>query len=50
KAGVSRVNEGVSFARQAGVSINEILDGTRHAASVVDEISQTIREQSRASD
>ena len=41
---------GVSFARQAGVSINEILDGTRHAASVVDEISQTIREQSRASD
>ncbi|MHA5963763.1 methyl-accepting chemotaxis protein [Pseudomonas aeruginosa] len=50
EAGVSRVNEGVSFARQAGVSINEILDGTRHAASVVDEISQTIREQSRASD
>ncbi|MEM8175852.1 methyl-accepting chemotaxis protein, partial [Morganella morganii] len=31
EAGVSRVNEGVSFARQAGVSINEILDGTRHA-------------------
>ncbi|AGV66595.1 methyl-accepting chemotaxis (MCP) signaling domain protein [Pseudomonas aeruginosa c7447m] len=50
EAGVSRVNEGVSFARQAGVSINEILDGARHAASVVDEISQTIREQSRASD
>ncbi|MBH9394273.1 methyl-accepting chemotaxis protein [Pseudomonas aeruginosa] len=50
QGGVSRVNEGVSFARQAGLSINEILEGTRHAASVVDEISQTIREQSRASD
>ncbi len=32
------------------MSIDDILDGARHAASVVDEISRTIREQSRASD
>ncbi|MGC3450498.1 methyl-accepting chemotaxis protein, partial [Pseudomonas aeruginosa] len=50
EAGVSRVYDGVSLARQAGVSINEILDGTPHAASVVDDISETFRELSRARD
>ncbi|PWB32533.1 methyl-accepting chemotaxis protein [Pseudomonas sp. SDI] len=47
---VSRVDEGVTLARQAGVSINEIREGAHHAAAMVEEISQTIGEQSKASD
>ncbi|WP_420793898.1 methyl-accepting chemotaxis protein [Pseudomonas fontis] len=50
QACVSRVDEGVNLARQAGVSINEIRDGAHHAAAMVEEISQTIGEQSKASD
>lgn len=50
QACVSRVDEGVNLAQQAGVSISEIRTGARHAAEVVEEISQTIAEQSKASD
>jgi methyl-accepting chemotaxis protein len=46
---VTRVNDGVSLARQAGRSINEIRGDAHRAAEVVEEISQTIGEQSRAS-
>ncbi|MFP6848092.1 MAG: methyl-accepting chemotaxis protein [Pseudomonas sp.] len=49
QTGVTRVNDGVSLARQAGESINEIRGGAHRAAEVVEEISQTIGEQSRAS-
>ncbi|EZH83937.1 methyl-accepting chemotaxis protein [Ectopseudomonas composti] len=49
QAGVTRVNDGVALAHQAGDSINEIRDGAQRAAQVVEEISQTIGEQSNAS-
>ncbi|PTS86857.1 methyl-accepting chemotaxis protein [Pseudomonas sp. HMWF032] len=49
QTGVTRVNDGVSLARQAGESINEIRGGAHRAAEVVEEISQTINEQSKAS-
>ncbi|SUD37989.1 chemotaxis transducer [Ectopseudomonas mendocina] len=49
QAGVTRVNDGVSLAHQAGDSINEIRDGAQRAAQVVGEISHTIGEQSEAS-
>ncbi|MCY1182572.1 Methyl-accepting chemotaxis protein (MCP) signaling domain protein [compost metagenome] len=49
QTGVSRVNDGVDLARQAGESISEIRAGAQRAAAVVGEISQTIGEQSKAS-
>jgi methyl-accepting chemotaxis protein len=49
QAGVTRVNDGVSLARQAGESIGEIRGGAHRAAEVVEEISHTIGEQTRAS-
>ncbi len=49
QTGVTRVNDGVSLARQAGDSINQIRGGAHRAAEVVEEISHTIDEQSRAS-
>jgi len=49
QAGVTRVNDGVNLARQAGESIGEIRGGAQRAAEVVEEISHTIGEQSRAS-
>lgn len=49
QTGVSRVNDGVDLARQAGDSISEIRGGAQRAAAVVGEISQTIGEQSKAS-
>lgn len=49
QTGVTRVNDGVSLARQAGESISEIRGGAHRAAEVVEEISHTIGEQSRAS-
>ncbi|MDG9926242.1 MULTISPECIES: methyl-accepting chemotaxis protein [unclassified Pseudomonas] len=49
QAGVTRVNDGVNLARQAGESISEIRGGAQRAASVVEEISHTIGEQSKAS-
>ncbi|CAN7630593.1 methyl-accepting chemotaxis protein [Aquipseudomonas alcaligenes] len=49
QTGVTRVNDGVSLATQAGTSISEIRDGAHRAAEVVEEISQTIGEQSKAS-
>lgn len=49
QTGVTRVNDGVSLARQAGDSINEIRGGAHRAAEVVEEISHTIGEQSKAS-
>ncbi|MBC9251430.1 chemotaxis protein [Pseudomonas alcaligenes] len=49
QTGVTRVNDGVSLARQAGESISEIRGGAHRAAEVVEEISHTIGEQSKAS-
>ncbi|WP_043310763.1 methyl-accepting chemotaxis protein [Pseudomonas sp. ML96] len=49
QAGVARVSDGVTLARQAGDSINEIRGGAHRAAEVVEEISHTIGEQSKAS-
>ncbi|HSC85151.1 MAG TPA: methyl-accepting chemotaxis protein [Pseudomonas sp.] len=49
QTGVTRVNDGVSLARQAGESISEIHGGAHRAAEVVGEISHTIGEQSKAS-
>ncbi|MBD9481774.1 methyl-accepting chemotaxis protein [Pseudomonas sp. PDM14] len=49
QTGVTRVNDGVGLARQAGESINEIRGGAHRAAEVVEEISHTIGEQSKAS-
>ncbi|BAN47067.1 methyl-accepting chemotaxis protein [Metapseudomonas resinovorans] len=49
QAGVERVQDGVGLARQAGDSINEIRSGAQRAAEVVEEISHTIGEQSKAS-
>ena len=49
QTGVTRVNDGVALAHQAGDSISEIRDGAQRAAQVVGEISQTIGEQSNAS-
>lgn len=49
QAGVTRVNDGVNLARQAGESISEIRGGAQRAAEVVEEISHTIGEQSKAS-
>lgn len=49
QTGVERVSDGVSLARQAGDSINEIRGGAHRAAGMVGEISHTIGEQSKAS-
>jgi methyl-accepting chemotaxis protein len=49
QAGVTRVNDGVNLARQAGESISEIRGGAQRAAEMVEEISHTIGEQSKAS-
>ncbi|MFJ4456719.1 methyl-accepting chemotaxis protein [Pseudomonas sp. NPDC089392] len=49
QTGVTRVNDGVNLARQAGESISEIRGGAQRAANVVEEISHTIGEQSKAS-
>nr|WP_068828420.1 methyl-accepting chemotaxis protein [Pseudomonas sp. BMS12] len=49
QTGVQRVSDGVSLARQAGDSIGEIRGGAHRAAEVVEEISYTIGEQSKAS-
>ena len=49
QTGVARVNDGVELAQQAGHSISEIRGGAQKAATVVEEISQTISEQSKAS-
>ncbi|UCJ18178.1 methyl-accepting chemotaxis protein [Pseudomonas sp. MM211] len=48
-SGVSRVNDGVGMAQQASTSINEIRQGVQRSAQMVDEISHTITEQSKAS-
>ena len=47
--GVERVSSGVDLAQQAGASINQIRHGAQRAASMVEEISSTIAEQSKAS-
>ncbi|MGC5699362.1 methyl-accepting chemotaxis protein [Pseudomonas sp. NFXW11] len=49
QTGVSRVNDGVHMAQQAGTSINEIRQGAQRSALMVGEISHTIGEQSKAS-
>mgnify|MGYP002041223278 FL=1 len=49
QTGVSRVNDGVQMAQQAGTSINEIRQGAQRSAVMVEEISLTIGEQSKAS-
>ncbi|WP_409077205.1 methyl-accepting chemotaxis protein [Pseudomonas sp. MRSN 12121] len=49
QTGVSRVNDGVGMAQQAGTSINEIREGAQRSALMVEEISHTIGEQSKAS-
>ncbi|KAF0864847.1 HAMP domain-containing protein [Pseudomonas sp. LD120] len=49
QTGVSRVNDGVHMAHQAGTSINEIRQGAQRSALMVEEISHTIGEQSKAS-
>jgi methyl-accepting chemotaxis protein len=49
QTGVTRVNDGVALAHEAGSSINEIRGGAQRAAEVVEEISNTISEQSKAS-
>ncbi|MBV4504568.1 methyl-accepting chemotaxis protein [Pseudomonas sp. BW13M1] len=49
QTGVTRVRAGVELATQAGASIQQIREGARRAASVVEEISQTIGEQTKAS-
>ncbi|KIV64310.1 Methyl-accepting chemotaxis protein I (serine chemoreceptor protein) [Pseudomonas sp. FeS53a] len=49
QTGVTRVQDGVTLATQAGSSISEIREGAHKAAEVVDEISHTIGEQSKAS-
>ncbi|MCU7647997.1 methyl-accepting chemotaxis protein [Pseudomonas aestus] len=48
QTGVSRVNDGVNMAQQAGTSINEIRQGAQRSALMVQEISHTIGEQSKA--
>jgi aerotaxis receptor len=45
---VSRVNEGVHLARQAGDSVSSIRDAAEHAAHDVDDIKHAIQEQSLA--
>lgn len=50
QACVTRVDEGVSLAERAGVSINEIRAGAHNAAERVQDISTTINEQTHASD
>jgi methyl-accepting chemotaxis protein len=50
QACVTRVDEGVALAQQAGVSISEIRDGAHNAAERVEDISATISEQTTASD
>jgi methyl-accepting chemotaxis protein len=47
--GVVRVQDGVDRAQQAGSSIEAIREGAKRAATVVEEISGNIREQSGAS-
>ncbi|QVM94006.1 methyl-accepting chemotaxis protein [Pseudomonas entomophila] len=49
QTGVTRVRAGVELATQAGASIQQIREGARQAASVVEEISHTIGEQTLAS-
>ncbi len=48
EVGVSRVNEGVGLARQAGDSVSSIRDAAQQAAHAVDEITSAIQEQSLA--
>ena len=48
-AGVSRVNNGVTLATRAGVSIHEIETNARQVVDTVAEISSSLREQSAAS-
>lgn len=45
---ISRVNEGVGFARQAGDSVSSIRDAAEHAAHDVEGIKHAIHEQSLA--
>lgn len=49
QTGVSKVRDGVDLATRAGDSIQQIRQGARQSATVVGEISQTIGEQSTAS-
>ncbi len=46
QSGVTQVSHGVQLANEAGVSINRIRDGARRVTSVVNDISESIREQS----
>ena len=46
---VREVDTGVENARQAGMSIQEIKDGSSSVVSAVEEISEAVREQSAAS-
>jgi methyl-accepting chemotaxis protein len=47
--GVTQVASGVKLANEAGTSINQIREGAQRVTSVVNDISQSIREQSAAS-
>ncbi len=49
QAGVQQVGNGVELARQAGESINRIRDGSQRVSAVVNGISDSISEQSMAS-
>lgn len=48
-AGVDQVRSGTTLAKQAGESIKEILAGAEHVADVVSDISNALKEQSKAS-
>jgi methyl-accepting chemotaxis protein len=49
QAGVAQVSNGVELANQAGTSINRIRDGALRVTAVVNDISDSISEQSMAS-
>jgi methyl-accepting chemotaxis protein len=49
QSGVARVAEGVALSRRAGESIDRIKDGANRVRSGVSEISNSLREQSAAS-
>ena len=49
RGGVSRVNEGVTLARQAGEAMSEIQSNAGQVVDTVGDISSSMREQSAAS-